>query len=842
MWCVVRELIRHCRAEEVAMSVVRRPLIWLISCVLLSTGPSLSVPAGAQPAPAKGESATQQQLLDRYCVSCHNQRLKTGGLTLDTVDVGNVAAAAPSWEKVARKLRAGVMPPAGRPRPDKQMQDAFVVWLETQLDQAAAAHPNPGRTDTFHRLNRAEYRNAVRDLLGLDIDVASLLPADDASYGFDNIAGVLRMSPTLLDRYLAAALSVSRVAVGTPSSSPVAETFRVPPDLSQEGHIDGLPLGTRGGLLVRHTFPHDGEYEIKAKLARDTEDNIPRFDETHELEVAVDGERVHLFTLPGDPLTQMPRGGNLLERVRQDLDAKLEIRIPVKAGPRDVGLSFLKKPSAEVDTVYAGAFSPRQLALKRPFYRPYAGGLGNDDTRFQPHLASVTISGPFNARVSPETTSRQRIFVCRPAQASSEPACAARILRTLARRAFRRPVVDADLKPLLKFFEEGRAEGFDAGIQLAVQRLLVSPEFLFRVERDPAVSPTGGVYRIGDLELASRLSFFLWSSIPDDELLDLAGRGRLRNPQVLEQQVRRMLADPRARAFVGNFTGQWLYLRNLPAVSPDPNLFPDFDENLRLSFRREVELFFDSLLQEDRSALDLLTADHTFVNERLAEHYGIPSVKGSHFRRVVLSDDHRRGLLGKGAILATTSYPHRTSPVLRGKWILENLLGAPPPPPPPDVPDLKDKDATGQVLSMRDRMVQHRANPVCASCHATMDPLGFSLENFDAVGKWRTRGESFAPIDASGSLPDGTDFQGVVGLRQALLGQRELFLRNFTEKLLVYALGRGLESSDAPAVRKIVRDAAPDEYRLSAVLMGVVQSQPFQMRRVAKPSLDTPAP
>jgi hypothetical protein len=813
--------------------------------MLLSTSSILCSPVNAQPLPAPIESASQKQLVDRYCVSCHNQRLKTGGLTLDDADVRNPASAAPVWEKVVRKLRAGVMPPAGRPRPDTQEQEAFVVWLESQLDRAAAAQPNPGRTETFHRLNRAEYRNAVRDLLGLDIDVASLLPADDASYGFDNIAGVLRMSPTLLDRYLAAALNVSRVAVGAGSASPGAETFRVPPDLSQEQHLDGLPLGTRGGILVRYTFPHDGEYEIKAKLARDTEDNIPRFDETHELEVTVDGARVHMFTLEGDPLTQAPRDRNPLARVRQDLDAKLEIRVPIKAGPRALGLAFLKKPSAQVDTVYAGAFSPPNLALKQPFHRPYAGGLGNDDTRFQPHLASVTISGPFNARVASETPSRQRIFVCRPRQASAEVACATRILRTLARRAYRRPVDDADLKPLVKFFEEGRVEGFDAGIQLAVQRLLVSPEFLFRVEREPAVRPPNGVYRISDLELASRLSFFLWSSIPDDELLDLAVRGRLQRRQVLQQQVTRMLADPRAQAFVGNFTGQWLYLRNLPAVSPDPNLFPDFDENLRLAFRHEVELFFDSLLREDRSALDLLTANHTFLNERLAEHYGIPEVKGSHFRRVLLPDDHRRGLLGKGAILAATSYPHRTSPVLRGKWILENLMGAPPPPPPPNVPDLKDKDATGQVLSMRDRMVQHRANPVCASCHATMDPLGFSLENFDAVGKWRTRGESFAPIDASGGLPDGSGFQGVVGLRQGLLQQPELFLRTFTEKLLVYALGRGLESYDAPAVRKIVREAAPREFRMSALLMGVVQSAPFRMRRVASPSsppADTPAP
>jgi mono/diheme cytochrome c family protein len=791
--------------------------------------------AGQKPqAPAIATAASQRALVDRYCVTCHNQRLKTGGLALDTLDMANVATAAPAWEKVVRKLRAGVMPPVGLPRPDRDAHGSFVRWLEARLDAASAANPDPGRTETFHRLNRAEYRNAIRDLLGLELDVASLLPADDASYGFDNIAGVLRMSPTLLDRYLAAAQKVSRVAIGTSASSAVAETFRVAPDLSQDGHIEGLPFGTRGGILVRFTFPQDGEYVISARLARDTEDNIPRFDEPHDLEVMVDGERVHVFTLPGDPLTASIRDPNVLGRVRQDLDAKLQARVAVKAGPREVGLAFLKKPSAQVDTLYPGAFSPRVLALKQPFQRPYAGGFGNDDHRFQPYLASVTIGGPYNSRPAVDTPSRRRIFTCRPVRPSDEARCADGILRSLARRAYRRPVADADLKPLLAFYEEGRTDGFEAGIELAVQRLLMSPEFLFRVERDAKGVAPGRAYRISDLELASRLSFFFWSSGPDDELLEQASRGRLSRPEVLEQQVRRLLADPRSEAFVTNFTGQWLYLRNLPAVSPDPNLFPDFDEGLRLAFRREVELFFDSLVREDRSALDLLTADYTFVNERLARHYGIPEVKGSHFRRVALTEDTRRGLLGKGSILASTSYPHRTSPVLRGKWILENLLGSAPPPPPPDVPDLKDTNAEGRVLSMRERMVQHRANAVCASCHATMDPLGLSLENFDAVGRWRTRGESFAPIDASGVLPDGTAFDGVTGLRQALLDRSELFVTTLTEKLLVYALGRGLEHYDAPAVRAITRHAARNEYRFSALLMGIVQSTPFQMRRAAE--------
>ncbi|MGE3509426.1 MAG: DUF1592 domain-containing protein [Vicinamibacterales bacterium] len=813
------------------MSMRRHPLLWLVLMAVFAG--QFATTAVAQ-SHLSAASKPHKQLIDRYCVTCHNGRLKTGGLALDTLDLRDITASAPVWEKVARKLRAGVMPPAGRPRPDQQSHDAFVEWLESQLDRAAAEHVNPGRTETFHRLNRAEYRNVIRDLLDVDIDVAAMLPADDASYGFDNIAGVLRMSPTLLDRYLAAAQRVSRVAVGAEAASPVAETFRVPPDLSQEEHIDGLPFGTRGGMLVHYTFPQDGEYLIKARLARDTEDNIPRFDESHELEVTVDGERVQLFTLPGEPLTQVPRDPNLMARVRQDLDANLEVRVPVRAGRRALGVAFIKKSSSEVDTVYAGAFGPRNLALKQPFHRPYAGGFGNDDTRFQPHLASITLTGPFHARPTSDTPSRQRIFVCRPVARSDETACATKILGVLARRAYRRPVLDEDLAPLMRLFEDGRAEGFDAGIELALQRLLVGPEFLFRVERDPETRPADGTYPISDLELASRLSFFLWSSIPDEPLLAEATRGRLSRPEVLDQQVKRMLGDSRAHAFITNFTGQWLYLRNLPALAPDPNLFPDFDESLRIAFRREVELFFESLLREDRSATDLLTADHTFLDERLADHYGVRGVKGSHFRRVVLSDDYRRGLLGKGAILAATSYPHRTSPVVRGKWILENLLGTPPPSPPPNVPDLKETDSSGQVLSMRDRMLQHRANPVCATCHATMDPLGFSLENFDAVGKWRTRGESFDRIDASGGLPDGTAFDGVVGLRQALLKEPELFLRTFTEKLLIYALGRGLETSDAPAVRAIVRGAKPRHYRLTALIIGVVQSPPFRMRRTAK--------
>ena len=643
----------------------------------------------------EGDAASKKAVVNRYCVSCHNSRLKTGGLTLDTLDFDDIGGQAATWEKVVRKLQAGLMPPAGQPRPDQPTNENLVRWLHAQLDRAAAAHPDPGRTEAFHRLNRAEYQNAIRDLLAVDLDVASVLPADDASYGFDNIAGILKMSPTLLDRYLAAARKITRVAIGGTASGPVGETYRVPPDLPQDDHVEGLPFGTRGGTLIRQTFPQSGEYVIKARLARDTEDNIPRFDEAHELEVTIDGARVGLFEIPGDPDTGV-RQDQSMTRVRQDLDAALQVRVPVGAGPHAVGVAFLKKSSAQVDTVYAGAFSPKFLALKQPFQRPFPGGFGNDDTRYLPYLASVTVTGPFNALASNDTPSRRQVFICRPLAAANELPCARQILRSLARRAFRRPVTDADLKPLLAFYDEGRQDGFDSGIELAVQRLLMSPEFLFRVERDPAGVAPNAAYVISDLELASRLSFFLWSSIPDEELLNVASRGQLRKPAILERQVKRMLTDARSRAFVENFTGQWLYLRNLPAVVPDPNLFPDFDESLRQAFRREMELFFESLVKDDRGALELLTADYTFVNDRLAQHYGIPNIKGAQFRRVVLNDDYRRGLLGKGAILAATSYPHRTSPVVRGKWILENLLGTPPPPPPPDVPDLKDTNAPGK--------------------------------------------------------------------------------------------------------------------------------------------------
>ena len=789
-----------------------------------ATGFGAGIAAG-QPA-SEGAVSAERALLDRYCVTCHNQRLRVADLTLDVADVADVGAHPEIWEKVVRKLRAGAMPPAPRPRPDAAAYKGFAAWLETELDAAAARNPDPGRTDTFHRLNRSEYHNVVRDLLDLDVDVAALLPADDGSYGFDNIAGVLGISPTLLERYLSAAKKISRLAIGRPAPSATAETFRLATDLTQDVRGDGLPFGTRGGTRFEFTFPEDAVYGIRVQLSRDASGTLKPFDTPHQLEVSLDGEPLETFTA-GEPPPPGPRSSpeyrEWLARQRA-LDDAWEIRVPVRAGPHTVQVTFHQKTSAYAET------------LRQPFLRPYTSITGGD-TRYQPYVGSVTVAGPFEAsgaRPVEGTPSRDRIFVCRPASggADDEAACAREIFSTLARRAYRRPVAERDLAVLLDFYAQGRAEGgFEAGIELGLRRLLASPEFLFRVERDPAGMGPGTPYRVPDVELASRLSFFLWSSIPDDELLDLAAAGTLHRPDVLDAQTRRMLADPRAEALVENFAGQWLYLRNVRALTPDEDRFPDFGEALRRSFQRETELFFGSVLREDRSVLDFLTADYTFVNERLARHYGLPNVYGSHFRRVTLPDASRRGLLGQGSILAATAYPTRTSPVLRGKWVLENLLGTPPPLPPPDVPSLEETTVDGAALSMREAMEQHRANPVCASCHRLMDPPGFALEQFDAVGRYRTRNEANAPIDASGVLPDGTAFEGAAGLREALLGRPDLFVTTLTEKLLIYALGRGVEHHDAPAIRAIAREAAADGHRFSSLILGVIKSPPFQMRR-----------
>ena len=746
-------------------------------------------------------------VLSRYCITCHNQNLQTAGLMLDAMDLDNVPEGAEVWEKVIRKLRARQMPPAGMPRPDEATYDSFATYLETEIDRAAEATPNPGRV-AIHRLNRAEYANVIRDLLAIDIDGESLLPADDAAHGFDNIGDALTVSPALLERYMLAAEKISRLAIGDSTISPVLNTYEVPDSLVQDDHMNEyLPFGSRGGIAMRHFFPLDAEYVIKIRLKRNNLGEILGIDEPKRLDVRLDGSRIQLFAVGSE------RHRDRREDVERDYDYRstadegLEVRFPAKAGTRMVGVTFLKE-----NVQSSGEFRVGRRAV-------FEG------------VDSVTISGPYNATGPGETPSRSRIFVCRPTSSEDEEPCARKILSTLARRAYRRPVTEEDIQPLLNLYQTGRSNGgFEAGIQTALRGMLVLPGFLFRLELDPVDVAPGAAYGISDYDLASRLSFFLWSSIPDDQLLDLAEQGQLRDPVVLEQQVRRMLADSRSEALVNNFAGQWLYLRNLGAKAPDSGVFPEFDENLRQAFQRETELFFASIVREDRSVVDLLGADYTFLNERLARHYQIPNVYGSRFRRVTLNDEQRKGLLGQGSLLTVTSYNTRTSPVLRGMWLLENILGTPPPPPPPDVPSLKEDQDT-EALTMRERMEQHRENPACAVCHRVMDPLGFALENFDAIGRWRTTsGAADAPVDASGELPDGTRFDGPAELREILLSKREQFVETFTEKLLTYALGRGVEYSDRPAIRKIVREAAPD-YRWSSLILSLVQSTPFQMRR-----------
>jgi hypothetical protein len=651
-------------------------------------------------------------------------------------------------------------------------------------------------------------------LLALEVDVTSLLPKDDASHGFDNVT-VGELSPTLLERYLAAAQKISRVAVGSPVRSPGAYTVLLPPDLTQEDHFDGLPFGTRGGTVFDYNFPQDAEYEIQVRLSRDRNEFVEGLTEPHQMEITLDGERVRLFTLTPVPKAGCGEGYRCSD---EGVDSGLNVRIPVKAGPHVVSAAFLKKPSALPGT-------------ERQPYQAHFNSARHP--RIQPAVYSVSVVGPFDSSGAGDTPSRRRIFVCRPARSSDEDACAKKIFSTLARRAYRRPVTDADLQVSLAFYKDGRAEkGFEAGIEMALRQLLTSAEFLFRVERDPKNVAPNTAYRIRDVELASRLSFFLWSSVPDDELLDLAIEGKLKDPVVLEQQVRRMLADSRSQSLVNNFAEQWLYLRNLEGASPDPRLFTDFDDNLRQAFRRETELFFESIVKEDRSLLDLLSANYTFLNERLAKHYGIPKVHGSQFRRVTFNEGSvRGGLLGQGSILTVTSYATRTSPVLRGKWVLENILGTPPPPPPANVPPLKENKETGRVLSMRELMAEHRANPACSGCHQLMDPIGLSLENFDAVGRWRTRSEGGTAVDSSGGLPSGATFEGVAGLKRALLSRPELFVSTVIEKLLTYALGRGVEYYDAAAVRGIMRDARSNDYRFSSLIVSIVKSPPFLMRR-----------
>jgi len=763
--------------------------------------PSRALAAGT-PAP--------KALVDRYCIACHSQKAKIAGVALEGLDWANIGANASVLERVLRKVRSSEMPPAGMPHPEQSTADTFTKWLEDSLDRAAAANPNPGRP-AIHRLNRAEYSNAIRDLLALDVKPGTLLPVDDSGYGFDNIGDVLSVSPALLERYMSVARRISRLAVGELNTKPGEERFEARSSAPggrgprNERVSDDLPFDSSGGTAFQHYFPLDAEYLIRIKLA----------------------------------------GG-------QEGQPSYEMRLPVKAGLRTIGVTYLRESTrAEVETPAGGrrgaipapagmekAAPPLQLPMDLRMdgvrlrrFNVGAGASGN-----VPPIDSVFIAGPYNVTGRGETPSRARIFVCRPATSQDEEPCARTILAGLTRRAFRRPVADAEIKPLLTFYNRGRRENdFDYGIEKALRAVLVSPNFLFRVERDPKGAAPGTVYRISDVELASRLSFFLWSSIPDDTLLALADEGKLKDPKVLEQQVRRMLDDPRSDALVSNFAGQWLYLRNLDVQKPDPEAFPEFDESLRQAFRRETELLFATILREDRSILELLDANYTFLNQRLAEHYGIPNIYGSQFRRVALTDPNRGGILGQGSVLTVTSYPNRTSVVQRGKWILETLLGMPPPPPPPDVPELKPQGKDGQKLSMREQMEQHRSNSTCAACHSRMDPLGFALENYDGVGKWRAK-DAGATIDATGKLPDGTVFEGPAGLKKILLTRdRDQFVSTASEKLLLYALGRGLEYYDKPAVRSITREAAKDDYRMSGLILAIVKSVPFQMRRTQEP-------
>jgi mono/diheme cytochrome c family protein len=759
-------------------------------------------PAAAASVPAPSIRA----LVDKNCVGCHSARLKSGGVALDGSDLSDIAANPAPWERSVRKIRAGMMPPAGSPRLDPAVREALAAGLEAELDRYAVVQlPPPG----LHRLNRSEYQNAIRDLLALDVDAAKFLPSDDSTAGFDNMAGTLVMSPPLLEAYLSAAGRISRLAIGS-ALTPTQVVYRVPEDATQDYHVEGLPFGTRGGLLVNHQFPATGEYALKVvPVNKGNMGSATAFGEVRgeKLEVLIDGERIQLL----DWDREVARGGTL------------DVRVPITAGPHRLGVTF---PATH--------YAP-QLDLNQHFLRSTIETGGLPGFTFFPHVGSIRIDGPYEAAIAADTPSRKKIFVCRPSRAADEEPCSRQILSALARRAYRRPATENDVKTLMTFYQMGR-EGadFDRGIEMALRRILADPQFLYRREAEPATVVAGAPYRIHDLDLASRLSFFLWSSIPDDELLTIASKGRLSDHSVLERQVRRMLADPRSEALVVNVAGQWLNLRGLPTQAPVVMAFPDFDDNLRQAFRRETELFFASIVQEDRSVLDLLTADYTFVNERLARHYGIPNVYGSQFRRVQLGPefDMRRGLLGHGSQLTVSSQPGRTSPVQRGKWFMQTFLGVSPPSPPPGVViriASTEKDAHGGTKqSMRQQMELHRTTEPCKSCHKIMDPIGFTLENFDAVGKWRTE-DGGVPVDASGELVDGTKMNGVASLREVAIRYSPQFVRVAAEKLLIYALGRGTEHFDMPLVRSIVRDAAPTNYRFSSLVLGVVKSRQFQM-------------
>lgn len=744
------------------------------------------------------------KVVKKYCYDCHDREVQKGSLNLEALMGVRVDENGDAWEKVIRKVNSRQMPPIGKPRPNEKTYHEVIGELATALDIIAAKNPNPGRTETFRRLNRTEYQNAIRDLLGVEIDATALLPKDEASHGFDNVT-VGMLSPTLLGRYITAAQKISQLAIGGPRNKPGGDTYRIPADVTQESHVEGLPLGTRGGKLIRHTFPVDGDYDFQIRLARDRNEEIEGLNGTYNLELILDQDCIQSFTVAPP----------VVPNDYESVDGKLKIRAPVKAGFHEVGVTFVQSSAA-------------LLERKR---QPYSVAFNmHRHPRLSPAIYEVSITGPYNSTGPGDTLSRRRIFVAKPSRPSEEEPCAEKILSSLMRRAFCRPVTKEDMDLPMSYFRKARAQdGFEAGIETALSSILVSPHFLFHIEQDPdGVSPKTA-YRLPDLQLASRLSFFIWSSIPDDELLDLASRSELSKPKTLAKQVKRMLADPRARSLATNFADQWLYLRNLDSLSPDARLFPDFDDNLRQAFRQETILFFESILEGDQSVLRLLKSDYTFLNDRLAKHYGITGIQGSHFRKVALKPDSKRGgLLRQGSILSVTSYATRTSPVIRGHWILGNLLGSPPPPPPADVPALKERTISS-TLSGRERLAQHRANPACASCHNLMDPVGFSLENFDALGRWRDL-EDGKPVDASGGFPDGSQLTGVDALEQTLLKRPDLFVGTFAEKLLTFALGRGIESYDGPAIRKIVNQTEADDFRFSSLIIAVVNSVPFKMR------------
>ncbi len=770
---------------------------------------------------AQAPPSSAGELVNKYCVSCHNAKLETAGLALDRVDAGHPYNSQEIWEKVIVKLRSRAMPPPKLPRPDNATYDAVATWLESEIDRAAASHVNPGRPPSLHRLNRAEYANAVRDLIAVEVDAQTTLPPDEQAFGFENNAEALSMQPALLDRYVSAAAAIARRAVGDSTIPPAFVRYGAMKgnanDATYLRQVDRLsedfPLGSKGGVAAQHYFPVDGEYVLKLRLQRAWDSEIRGLNVATQFEIRVDGKRVWQYKLGGEKSPS--------KTFIYDGDEVLQTRVPVKAGLHQVMATMLKTDDAEPEGP-----GPDRLPL---FSR------ASDNGTSPIAIASLLIGGPYGGQVPADSPSRELLFACHPANTADEAPCAKRILSQLARRAYRRAATEDDVDTLLSFYKRGRAAGsFDDGIRAALERVLVSPDFLFRIESDPAGAAPGALYRISDVELASRLSFFLWSSIPDDTLLDLAIGGKLHEPAILEQQVSRMFADPRTRtALVQNFFSDWLETRNVWLLNPDGTKFPFFDDNLRSAFVKETELFLDAQLKEDNSVADLLTSNETFLNEQLARHYGITGIYGSHFRPVKLTDENRFGLLGKASVLAVTSYTTRTAPTIRGKWVLENILNAPPPAPPPNVPSLESSNKDGQLLTVRQMLEMHRANPACAGCHARMDPLGLSLENFDAIGRWRSTDAGHA-IDASGVLLDGTKVDGPRELRQALMAQKTQFVKTVTDKLLTYALGRGLEYYDAPTVRAIDRAAAANDYHWSSVVLSIVKSAAFQMRTAAQ--------